>query len=66
MRELFDTLLDARRRCGEPAEDLSFPRFHRMIAAQTDALKTRTGCGRVHFSITVEDGRVSFKAKADG
>ena len=39
--------------------------FHRMVAEKSEALKERAGCGRVHFSVAVEDGRVSFKAKAD-
>jgi hypothetical protein len=65
VKNLFESLVEAKKQCGETTEDLSFPRFHRMIAAKTDALKDRAGCERVHFSIAIEDGRVSFKAKAD-
>ncbi|HEV2706028.1 MAG TPA: MXAN_5187 C-terminal domain-containing protein [Pyrinomonadaceae bacterium] len=65
VKQLFETLVEAKRRCGEPTDDLSFPRFHRMIASKTDALKERLNCERVHFSVDVQDGRVSFKAKAD-
>jgi hypothetical protein len=65
VRGLYDALVEARRRCGEPAEDLSFARFHRMVAEKSVALKERAGCERVHFSVTVKDGRVEFKAKAD-
>lgn len=65
VKHLYDTLLDAKKRCGEPVEDFSFSRFHRMIAAKTDALKERLGCERVRFFVDVQDGRVSFKAKAD-
>jgi hypothetical protein len=65
VRGLYDALVEARRRCGEPTEDLSFTNFHRMIAEKTEALKKRAGCERVHFSVAVQDGRVSFKAKAD-
>lgn len=64
VKKLFDTLVEAKRSCGEPTDDLSFPRFHRMIASKSDALKERSGCERVQFSINVDDGRVSFKAKA--
>jgi hypothetical protein len=65
VRGIYEALVDARRRCGESAEDLSFARFHRMITEKSEALKSRAGCGRVQFSVAVEGGRVSFKAKAD-
>ncbi|HEU4593607.1 MAG TPA: MXAN_5187 C-terminal domain-containing protein [Pyrinomonadaceae bacterium] len=65
IKSLYESFVDAKRQCGEPTDDLSFARFHRMIAEKSDALKDRAGCERVHFSIAVKDGRVSFKAKAD-
>ena len=65
VRGLYEALVEAKRRCGEQTDDLSFPRFHRMIAEKSEALKARAGCERVHFSVAVEGGRVSFKAKAD-
>lgn len=66
VKMLFDSLVEAKQSCGEPTEDLSFPRFHRMIAERADALKERSGCDNVQFSIQVSEGRVSFKAKAEG
>jgi hypothetical protein len=65
VRGLFDALVEARRRCGESTDDLSFARFHRMVAEKSEALKERAGCERVHFSVAVSDGRVQFKAKAE-
>jgi len=65
VRGLYEALVEARRRCGEPTDDLPFSRFHRMIAEKSEALKQRAGCERVHFSVAVHDGRVQFKAKAD-
>jgi hypothetical protein len=65
VRQLYDALMEAKRQCGEPTNDLSFPRFHHLIASKTDKLKETLGCERVRFSIGVEDGRVNFKAKAD-
>ena len=65
VKELYDSLLEAKRRCGEPTLGFSFPRFHRLIASKADSLKERMGCDRVRFSVDVEDGHVSFKAKAD-
>ena len=65
VRGLFDALVEAKRRCGETTEDLSFARFHRMVTEKSEALKERAGCERVHFSVAVCDGRVQFKAKAE-
>ncbi|MFL6230378.1 MAG: MXAN_5187 C-terminal domain-containing protein [Pyrinomonadaceae bacterium] len=65
VKNLYDALLEAKKNCGEPVEDLSFAKFHRMIASKTDALKERLGCERVRYSIYTEAGHVSFKAKAD-
>ena len=65
LQHLYNSLLDAKRRCGEPTEDLSFPKFHRLVASRTDGLKQQFGCERVRFSVAVEGGHVSFKARAD-
>jgi hypothetical protein len=65
VRELYEALVEAKRSCGEPAEDIPFPQFHRMIATRTEALKERLGCESVRYSVYLEDGRVSFKAKAE-
>jgi hypothetical protein len=65
VKQLYDALIEAKMKCGEPVDDLSFPRFHHLIATKADNLKERSGCDRVRFSIDVEGGRVSFKAKGE-
>ena len=65
VQELYNSLIEAKVQCGEPIEGLSFPKFHRLVAAKSDGLKERHGCERVTFSVAVENGHVSFKAKAD-
>jgi hypothetical protein len=65
VKEIYDALVEAKRRCGERTEDLSFPRFHHLIATKTDSLKERLGCERVRFSIGTEGGHVSFTAKPE-
>jgi hypothetical protein len=65
VKELYKSLIEAKRNCGESVEGLSFPQFHRLVAAKSDGLKERHGCDRITFSVTVEDGHVSFRAKAD-
>ena len=65
VKNLYKALVEAKKRCGESTDDLSFPRFHHLIARKTDNLKEHLGCERVLFSVDVKDGHVSFKAKAD-
>lgn len=65
VKNLYDALVDAKTRCGEPTEDFSFPRFHRLIASKAESLKQRLKCKRVSFSVDVECGHVSFKARAE-
>lgn len=65
VKSLYASLLEAKQRCGEPIEGFSFPKFHRFVAQKADGLKQKSGCKRVRFSVAVEDGHVSFKAKAD-
>jgi hypothetical protein len=65
IKNLYESLIQAKRHCGEVTEDLSFARFHSLIASRADGLKERLGCERVRFSVTVQDGHVSFKVKAD-
>jgi len=65
VKNLYDTLVEAKRQCGENVDDFSFAQFHRMLAQKTEALKERLGCERVSYSVQLEGGRVQFKAKAD-
>ena len=65
VKNLYDSLVEAKTKCGEPTEDFSFPRFHRLIASKAERLKERLGCERVSFSVDVEGGHVSFKARAE-
>ena len=65
VKSLYASLLEAKQRCGEPTDDLSFPKFHRLIASKADGIKQQRQCERVRFSVAVEDGHVSFKARAE-
>lgn len=65
VKNLYAALVGAKQKCGEATEGFSFPKFHRLVAQKADGLKEKTGCERVRFSVTVEDGHVSFKAKPD-
>lgn len=65
VKGVYDALMEAKRSCGEPTHDLSFARFHRLVMERTEAMKEKIGTDRVVFSVDVESGHVSFKAKAD-
>jgi hypothetical protein len=65
VKDLYSALVEAKKLCGEPVEDFSFPRFHRLVASRADGLKERLGCDKVSFTIDVEGGHVSFKAKGE-
>ena len=65
VKDVYDALIEAKRSCGEATRDLSFAKFHRLIMERTENLKEQIGSDRVVFSVDVEGGHVSFKAKAD-
>src|SRR5580765_927614 len=65
VKDVYDKLVAAKRSCGEPTRDLSFSRFHRLVMERTQAMKEKVGSDRVIFSVAVENGHVSFKAKTD-
>jgi len=65
VKDLYKALVQAKRSCGETTIGFSLPRFHQLIASRADSLKEKLGCQRVCFSVNVEEGHVSFKAKAD-
>ena len=65
VKGVYDALMEAKRSCGETTNDLSFARFHRLVMERTEAMKEKLGTEHVTFSVDVENGHVSFKAKAD-
>lgn len=65
VKDLYKALVQAKRSCGETTIGFSLPRFHQLIASKADSLKDKLGCERVCFSVNVEAGHVSFKAKAE-
>jgi hypothetical protein len=65
VKGVYDALMEAKQSCGESTNDLSFARFHRLIMERTETMKEKIGSDRVVFSVEVEGGHVSFKAKPD-
>jgi hypothetical protein len=65
IKGVYDSLIEAKRSCGEATRDLSFAKFHRLIMERTENLKAKIGSDRVTFLVDVEGGHVTFKAKAE-
>jgi len=61
-KSFYDKYQDARKATGDGGKALSYSTFLRQIAKKTEALKARSGCASVVYSIVVKDGAVTLKA----
>ena len=59
---LLQAMKDARLKAGESVSNLDPAAFHRFIKEKTRQVKDALGCDKVQFSISVEGGKVKFKA----
>ncbi|HTS69279.1 MAG TPA: MXAN_5187 C-terminal domain-containing protein [Terriglobia bacterium] len=62
VRQLLQAMQEARKRTGETMASLDASAFHKFIKAKANQVRTSLGCDKVQFSISVEDGKVKFKA----
>ncbi len=62
--KLYNTLIAAKEKCGEPVNDMNFQSFHQFLTSKADNIKRELGCEKIMFSVAVIDGKVAFKAKA--
>ena len=60
--QLLQAMQEARRQAGESASSLDPAAFHKFIKDKTKQVKETLGCDKVQFSISVEGGKVKFKA----
>jgi hypothetical protein len=65
VRAMYETLVEAKRQCGQNPEDVSFDLFQKVVASKTQSLRERYQCERVRFAVSVDNGQVNFKAQAD-
>jgi hypothetical protein len=63
IEQIFNALVTAKEKCGEPTSDLNLAHFHQFLATKTDSIKHNMGCNAVQFSVNIVDGKVSFKVK---
>ncbi len=62
---LYNSVIDAKRECGEPTDKLSFEQFHKILIVQSSKLKAQLQCPSVSFSVEIDQGQVKFKAKGN-
>ena len=66
VQALLRAMQEAKRQVGERAESLDAAAFQKFIRDKTKQIKDTLGCDKVQFSVSVEGGKVKFKAtKAD-
>jgi hypothetical protein len=63
VQNLFKSLVEAKRECGENPETLQFDSFRRFVLEKTAKLKSQFKCDSVCYVISVESGKVRLVAK---
>ena len=60
--QLLRAMQEARKQVGERADGLDALAFQKFIRDKTKQIKDTLGCDKVQFSVSVEGGKVKFKA----
>ncbi len=63
VQQLFDALVEAKKKLGETAEALPMESFRRFVKQKTEQLKKDFGCQTVEYVVEVESGQVRLKAR---
>jgi hypothetical protein len=64
VKALFDAMMEARKKAGQPADPNSFESFLAFVKKKTAQIRQQSGCSGVEYSVEVQDGQVRLKAKA--
>ena len=64
VRQLYTALVNAKRTCGEPTDEVPFDRFEKIIDAQVKQIRSKLNCDAIDFTVEITDGTVKFRAKA--
>jgi hypothetical protein len=59
---LLQAMKEAKLKVGDSVNGLDAAAFHKFIKAKTKQIRETLGCEKVQFSVSVEDGKVKFKA----
>jgi hypothetical protein len=60
--QLLKAVVEARRQVGESVDNLDPLSFKKFLGEKTRQVKESLGCDKVQFSVSVEEGKVKFKA----
>jgi hypothetical protein len=64
VRELFDAMVEAKRRLGEPSPPAKFDSFLAFVRNKTAQIRREHNCSKVEYRLEVDGGHVKLKAKA--
>jgi hypothetical protein len=64
VQSLFNAMMEARKKAGQPVDPNSFESFKKFVAGKTDQIRKEYGCHAVEYSVEMQDGQVKLKAKA--
>ena len=64
VKSLFDAMMEAKKKAGQPADPNSFDSFKAFVKKKTDQIRGESGCPGVEYSVEVQNGQVRLKAKA--
>lgn len=59
---LLKAVVEAKRQAGERVDTIDPMTFREFVRKKTEEIKASLGCEKVQFSVSVEDGKVKFKA----
>lgn len=59
---LLKAMVEAKRKVGERVDNIDPVAFTKFVREKTRQIKDSLGCDKVQFSVSVEDGKVKFKA----
>lgn len=63
VQQLFEALVEAKKKAGESTEALPIESFRRFVKQKTEQLKKDFGCQTVEYVVEVENGQVRLKAR---
>ena len=64
VRALFNAMLEAKKKAGQPADSNSFASFRQFVKKKTQQLRKEFGCTVVEYAVEVQDGQPKLKARA--
>ena len=64
VKSLFDAMMEARRKAGQPLDPNSFASFKAFVRKKTEQIRSQYDCLGVEFSVVMQEGQVRLKAKA--